>query len=196
LRFFFAMNNILPQPDLRAPRSCLITLPQATNTHLQREDVMAVTRIDPFTALARFDREFDDLVRRGWGGGSPARAGFVPPVELMTRGGDVVIRLELPGVDVERDVEVVIDKGRLVVKGERRDERDGNGAYLVRELRFGSFRREFALPEGVTAENVEAHYDQGMLEVVVREAIRTEPEPQQVRITTRGTGNAIEGTTE
>ena len=155
---------------------------------------MAVTRFDPFTALARFDREFDDLVRRGWGGAG-ARAGFVPPVELMTRGSDVVIRLELPGIDAERDVEVEIDKGRLVIKGERRDERsDENGTYLVRELRFGSFRREFALPDGVTAENVDAHYDQGMLEVVVKEAVRREPEPQQVKIST-GKGHAIEATT-
>ncbi|HEU0129530.1 MAG TPA: Hsp20/alpha crystallin family protein [Mycobacteriales bacterium] len=156
---------------------------------------MAVTRWDPFTALARFDREFDELVRRGWGGAGAARSGFVPPVELLTRGSDVVIRLELPGVDVERDVEVEVDKGRLVVKGERRDEQgEQAGGYLVRELRYGSFRREFALPEGVSAENVEAHYDQGMLEVVVHEAVRREPEPQQVKIGMGRGRQAIEST--
>ena len=158
---------------------------------------MAITRWDPFTALARFDREFDELVRRGWGGNTVARTGFVPPVEMHMKGSDVVIRLELPGIDVERDVDVEVDKGRLVVKGERRDERDGQqGSYLVRELRYGSFRREFALPEGVTGEHVEAHYDQGMLEVVVHEAVRREPEPQQVRIQTRGAGQAIEAKAE
>jgi len=146
---------------------------------------MAITRWDPFTALARFDREFDELVRRGWGA-SPARAGFVPPVEIERRDSDVVIRLELPGVDVERDVEVCVDKGSLVIKGERRDERTGeNPAFLVRELRYGSFRREFALPEGVGAENVEAAYDAGMLSVTVRDVVRPEPQPQQIAITTR-----------
>jgi HSP20 family protein len=65
---------------------------------------MAITRWDPFTALARFDREFDDLIRRGWGAqAAPANgAAFVPPVEVVTRGTDAVIRLELPGVDVDR----------------------------------------------------------------------------------------------
>jgi HSP20 family protein len=158
---------------------------------------MAVTRWDPFTALARFDREFDELVRRGWGGAAANRAGFVPPVEMLVRESDVVIRLELPGVDVENDVEVAVDKGRLVIKGERRDERsDERGSYLHRELRYGAFRREFALPEGVTAENIDASYDQGMLEVVVREAIQPEPQPQPVKINTKDRMQAIEATSE
>ena len=157
---------------------------------------MAITRWDPFTALARFDREFDELVRRGWGGNTATRAGFVPPVEMLTRDSDVVIRLELPGIDVERDVEVAVDKGRLVIRGERRDEREQqqSGSYLVRELRYGSFLREFALPDGVTGEHVEAHYDQGMLEVVVHEAVRREPEPQQIKINMRDKAQAIEST--
>ena len=147
---------------------------------------MAITRWDPFTALARFDREFDDLVRRGWGAGS-GRTGFVPPVEIVREGRDVLVRLELPGIDVDRDVEITVDKGNLVIRGERRDERTGeNHGVLVRELRYGSFQREFALPDGMTADNVEATYDQGMLMVRVREAVTPEPEPQQVRITRAG----------
>lgn len=152
--------------------------------------------MDPFTALARFDREFDELVRRGWGQArTGARAGFVPPVEIETRGNDVHVRLELPGIDVEKDVEITVDKGRLVIRGERRDERaEDSGGYLVRELRYGSFHREFALPDGMTAENVEAHYDQGMLDVVVRNAITPEPEPQRITIAKKDTQNAIEAT--
>jgi HSP20 family protein len=145
---------------------------------------MAITRWDPFTtALSRFDREFDELVRRGWANGSAATRSFVPPVEMVARDTDVVIRLELPGVDVEKDVEITVDKGRLIIRGERRDEHaeEGKGV-LVRELRYGAFRREFALPEGCTVDAVEASYDQGMLEVVVRDVVKPEPEPQQVQI--------------
>lgn len=157
---------------------------------------MAITRWDPFTQLARFDREFDDMIRRGFSNAPATRAGFVPPVEVLRRESDVVLRLELPGMDVERDVEVEVDKGMLVIKGERRDERTEEGAYLLRELRYGSFRREFALPEGVTAENVDASYDSGMLEVVVRDAIQPEPQPQQVKINARGSSQAIEAKAE
>jgi hypothetical protein len=55
-----------------------------------------------------------------------------------------------------------------VLRGERRNEREDNtDGVLVREVRYGSFRREFALPEGVTADAIEASYDAGVLEVRV-----------------------------
>ena len=138
---------------------------------------MALTRWDPFTTLARLDQDFDELVRRTWGSSSPGSgrtkmtAGFVPAIEMRADDADVLITFELPGVDVEKDVDIVVAEGRLTVSGQRRDrneERDEAGKVLVRELRYGSFRREFALPEGVSAEDVEATYDQGLLQVRVR----------------------------
>jgi hypothetical protein len=44
----------------------------------------------------------------------------------------------------------------------------------------------------MTGENVEAHYDQGMLEVVVHEAVRPEREPVRVPIAMRQQSQAIE----
>ena len=133
---------------------------------------------DPFTVLARMDRDFDDLVRRTWG--TQARtAGFVPAVEVLRSGEDVVVRFELPGIDVERDVSIEVDRGKLVISGERRASSEGEGV-LVRELRYGAFRREFALPQGITPEQVEASYDSGLLDVRVRAAVT--PEPKAVRV--------------
>jgi HSP20 family protein len=133
---------------------------------------------DPFTVLARMDRDFDDLVRRTWG--TQARtAGFVPAVEVLRSGEDVVVRFELPGIDVERDVSIEVDRGKLVISGERRASTEGEGV-LVRELRYGAFRREFALPQGITPEQVEASYDSGLLDVRVRAAVK--PEPKAVRV--------------
>jgi HSP20 family protein len=154
---------------------------------------MQVQRFDPFSVLARMDREFDELVRRGWGagggertGGRGAMAGFVPAVEVVRDGSDVVVRVELPGIDVERDVTIEVDRGKLVISGERRDERseESNEGVLVRELRYGQFRREFALPPGVSPEQVEASYDAGLLDVRVREVVQPEPATVRVPITT------------
>ena len=138
---------------------------------------------DPFTALARMDREFDDLVRRSWGTTGGRGAGFVPAVELRKDGQDVLVVFELPGVDVENDISIEVDKGKLVVSGERRDTRADDQDVLVRELRYGSFRREFALPGGISAENVEASYDAGLLSVRVRDVISPEPQPVRVPVT-------------
>jgi HSP20 family protein len=95
-------------------------------------------------------------------------AGFSPAAEIVKDGEDAVVRLELPGVDVEKDVNVEVDHGRLVIHGERRDEhaeeKDGR---TLREVRYGSFRRSFQLPAHITGEAVKASYDAGVLTVRV-----------------------------
>jgi HSP20 family protein len=147
---------------------------------------MALTFWDPFSMLSRLDREFDDLVRRTWGGsGTASTAGYVPAVEMATDGEDVLLRLELPGVDVEKDVDIEVAEGQLTVSGRRADRYEsgnGKGQVLVRELRYGQFRRDFALPEGVTADDVDASYDRGMLEVRVRRVAKQVASPKKVAI--------------
>lgn len=98
----------------------------------------------------------------------PATSGFHPAAEIVKDGDDAVVRVELPGVDVEKDVNVEVDRGRLVIHGERRDEhaeeKDGR---TLREVRYGSFRRSFQLPAHVTGDAITASYDAGVLTVRV-----------------------------
>lgn len=123
------------------------------------------TRRDPFA-------EFDALVRNAFGPVATRPAarptGFVPAAEISRDGDDALVRVELPGLDVTNDVEVEVDRGQLVVRGERRDERTGEqDGRSLRELRYGSFRRAFTLPTHVTADAVSASYDAGVLTVRV-----------------------------
>ncbi len=94
--------------------------------------------------------------------------GFNPAAEIVKDGEDAVVRLELPGVDVENEVNVEWVDGRLVIHGERRDEnaeeKDGR---TLQEVRYGSFRRSFQLPAHITGEAVSASYDAGVLTVRV-----------------------------
>jgi HSP20 family protein len=161
---------------------------------------MELYRWDPFTALERLDRQFDDIVRRTWGRTGATGAGFVPPIEMAQEGSDVLIKLEVPGIDPSTDVDVSVHEGRLIVTGERRDTRQDvhsgeRQQTLVRELRYGSFRREFALPEGVTADDVHASYDKGLLEVRVRNVIKPVEQPRKISIAVHGseTPRQVEG---
>ncbi|HYB35061.1 MAG TPA: Hsp20/alpha crystallin family protein [Mycobacterium sp.] len=98
----------------------------------------------------------------------PLSGDFTPAAEIVKDGDDAVVRLELPGVDVDKDVNVELDRGRLVIHGEHRDqhaeEKDGR---TLREIRYGSFRRSFQLPAHVTTEAISASYDAGVLTVRV-----------------------------
>ncbi len=94
------------------------------------------------------------------------RPALWPAAEVTRDGEDAVVRVELPGIDPSSDVTVEVDRGHLVVRGERRDERNqSDNGRSVREVRYGSFRRTFRLPEHVAAEALQASYDAGVLSV-------------------------------
>ena len=100
------------------------------------------------------------------------KLGIQPAGEAVRDGDDAVIRVDLPGVDAEKDVNVEVDKGRLVLRGERRDERveensEEGGLRTISEVRYGSFHRSFALPAHVTGEAISAAYEAGVLTVTV-----------------------------
>jgi HSP20 family protein len=96
----------------------------------------------------------------------PVAAGFSPAAEIVKDGDDAVVRVELPGVDVDNDVNVEVESGSLVIRGERRDEHaDEKDGRTLREVRYGSFRRSFLLPAHITGEAISASYDAGVLTV-------------------------------
>jgi len=110
--------------------------------------------------------DFDTLAQRAFG--PFASPGFTPAAELHRDGEDAVVRVELPGLDPVKDVTVEVERGTLVVRGERRDERaDTRDGRSYREVRYGSFRRAFALPAHVTADAISASYDAGVLSIRV-----------------------------
>lgn len=118
---------------------------------------------------------------------TPAPSVLRPAADILKDGEDAVVRLELPGIDVEKDVTVELDDGRLVVHGERRDEHAGSdpadAGRTLREVRYGAFRRSFALPAHVTGDAVSASYDAGVLTVRVA-GVYAGSQPQRIAITT------------
>lgn len=147
------------------------------------------TRRDPFTSDTW--SPFDSLVRTAFGPASSTstsarRLDFTPAVETVRDGDDVVVRLEVPGVDVSNDVTVEVVANRLVVKGERRDERSEDSSEepstrRISEIRYGSFERSFGLPGHVGADAVSASYDAGILSVRVA-GVYAGTEPTRITI--------------
>lgn len=116
----------------------------------------------------------DQLVRDFFGPASANEAfpsGFNPAAEVIKDGDDALVRLELAGVDVDKDVNVELEGGRLVISGERRDEHaEKTEGRTLHEVRYGSFQRSFAVPAHVNADAVEASYANGVLTVRVKGA--------------------------
>jgi HSP20 family protein len=93
---------------------------------------------------------------------------------------NLVVRADLPGLKKE-DIEVSIQDGILVIRGEKKEEaeRKGNGA--VRTERFyGSFHRAVSLPAAVDDAKVKASYKNGVLELTLPK--KEEAKPKQIKI--------------
>lgn len=127
---------------------------------------MALVRWAPFSAFTSLEREMQTMLDRF--GGFPPTAGWKPVCDVhTTEDGDLLATFELPGID-PADLSVEFQDGMLRIAGEKREIREiDEGSRHVRERRYGSFKRDLMLPDGVDVEAIEAIYGNGVLTVKV-----------------------------
>jgi HSP20 family protein len=119
----------------------------------------------PPSALDRFDRLFEDWLRLP---AFPDWSAELVRMEQFRRNGPLVVRAELPGMDPDTDLELTVLHGMLWIDGEHReDERTDTDGYTRHEVRYGTFSRWLPLPDGVTASDISATYQDGVLEISI-----------------------------
>lgn len=134
---------------------------------------------NPFEGITDLFTEFSRIRELGTRGAEPAAelrqrthaSAWVPPTDIYVQGDRLVIRIELAGVDPS-DVDLRFANGVLTVSGNRRAEfGDGDDAgeptFYVRERFYGEFRRAFTLPEGTQGSQIQAGFDDGLVEITV-----------------------------
>jgi HSP20 family protein len=124
-------------------------------------DSMFLTSIDPF--VQEFERQFDRLSRRAFGGGDFSGHG-VMPMDAVRRKDDVLLRFDTPGIDPD-SIEVTVDRGVLTVSARREEEHAEDDRLFVRERVTGSFTRRVYLSEHLDPEKIDADYANGVLSV-------------------------------
>ena len=146
-----------------------------------------ITRIDPFRELAslqdRFTTFFENLSDVS-AKDQLATGTFVPAVDIYEDEHNLVLKLEVPGLN-EEDLNVSLENNTLTVTGERKFEKEEKEENFHRiERRFGSFTRTFRLPNTVDVEKVEAGYDKGILKITLGK--RAEAKPKQIKVNVGG----------
>lgn len=97
-----------------------------------------------------------------------------PRIDIKEDAEGYTLMVETPGIKPE-DVHVTIKDGVLSIKGEHKQEEEKKEEnYLRRERVFGSFSRQFSVPQGVTDENISAKVNHGVLEVRIQKTSETE----------------------
>ena len=103
-----------------------------------------------------------------WGGGLfGAEKDWLPDVDIFRREDDIIVRADLPGLDME-DIEVSVEGDQLIIRGRRQKSQEiAEENYRCIERATGNFYRAIKLPDGVIVDLIEATYENGVLEVVI-----------------------------
>lgn len=136
-------------------------------------------------ALYEADRMFDTLFHHGWLRpfrdiwpewtflGERLEFG-APRVDLVERDDEILVRAELPGVE-KKDIKIDLSGDLLTIQGERRREEETEEGEVYRtEIASGTFTRSMRLPHTVDFEKAGAEFKDGMLEIHLPKADKTD----------------------
>ena len=113
-----------------------------------------------------------DLFEGGWG----------PAIDMYDEKDNLIVKADLPGFTKE-EIEVTVEDGALILKGEKKHEEKSKDKGSIREERFyGSFYRAIALPVGVDADKVQAIYKNGVVELTLPKKEEAKPKKITVEI--------------
>jgi HSP20 family protein len=130
---------------------------------------------DPFRELRRLQEEMDRLA----GAFTPAAASF-PAVNLYAGRDGIAISAELPGV-AKDELEIHAHRDTLTLRGTRRPAAENEQAYHRRERRSGAFTRTIQLPFRVDPEQIEARFENGVLQLSLQRPEEDKPRRIEVK---------------
>ena len=158
---------------------------------------MAVIRRSPTGQLASLQSDMAHMMNTFFGPSPFAAAPgngssvWLPPVDIAESEDALLLSFDLPGLH-ENEIQVELDDNVLTVSGERRRKSDvKQDDYFRFERRVGAFSRSVSLPAGVKDDQIEASYENGVLEIRVPKPEQYKPKRIQVG---GGASPAIEGT--
>jgi HSP20 family protein len=92
---------------------------------------------------------------------------LTPQLNIAENKNAYIITVDVPGVE-EKDIELTVQEGTLIIRGEKQTEKeDENKQYHRVERSFGSFQRILSLPSDSDEDKIEAKFKNGVLTVTV-----------------------------
>ena len=137
--------------------------------------------MNPWREIEQIQREMNRLTN-AMGNFSRSRvAPGYPAINVWANEEGVAVTAELPGVKPD-DIDISVVGKTFTLSGTRQpDELQENDRYHRRERRHGKFTRTFELPFNVEADQVEALFDKGVLQVSLPRAEAEKPRKISVK---------------
>lgn len=133
-----------------------------------------IIRRSPFFELNSLQDRVNQLFNQTFGGfenfgfEQPLTSeNFLPPVDISEDDHNITLQAEIPGVKQE-DMNITLENNVLTISGERKFKEEEKKENFHRiERRYGKFTRSFTLPASVNAENVNATFENGLLNITL-----------------------------
>ena len=91
----------------------------------------------------------------------------IPHFDISETEKEYVISGEIPGIDV-KDLNVTLTDGIITIKGEKKNESEKKEENYHRiERHYGSFERNFRVPDKVKTDKLDAKYEDGVLKLTL-----------------------------
>lgn len=127
-----------------------------------------------------FPSLMNEMFKPDWFGGIDNFRTSFPAVNIKENEKDFVLELAIPGRKKE-DFNIEVDNHVLTVSLETKNEAEiKDESYTRREFAYNSFRRAFTLPETVNEENINAAYNDGILQFTLPKKEEALPKPKRL----------------
>lgn len=127
---------------------------------------MAIVRYNPWSEMNSLQRQLNKMFDDTLTPASLANFGNlakIPPAELTETENDLVLKLEVPGMELS-DLNIEATVKSISISGERKTETKSEAAGKTRsEFHYGSFQRVIPLPARIKNTEVKAEYKNGIL---------------------------------
>jgi HSP20 family protein len=190
------MNNVARQVNAdHHPGSAFSPSRRAARPMKEGDQMATMTRWDPFQDLRDAQDEMAQMAQmaqmsprlahalglHGQPQGSGTATAWAPALDISERKDAYLVTVELPGIELD-DLEITMEDGLLTIQGERQFAHESSEQQFHRvERRYGAFRRSITLPAQVQAEQIEASFENGVLQIVVPKMEEAKPKRIQVR---------------
>jgi len=144
---------------------------------------MTLVKWEPFRDLMamqdRMTRLIDETLSRIWKE-EVAHGVWSPPVDIVERGNEVMLKVDLPEVN-QSEIDIRVEEGTLIIQGERKFVKESpEENYIQIERPYGTFRRTFSIPRTIDQESIMASYKDGVLRIVLPR--KREVHPKQITV--------------
>ena len=144
---------------------------------------MSLMRYSPSAEQEEFPvglRLFQDSVSRLLS--EPSSRPWSPAVDIFETENELVLKADVPEVEM-KDIDLQVENGTLILKGERKFEQEQSGrGYHRIERGYGSFVRAFTLPDSVDVDKVKAEYKSGVVTVTLSKKEVAKPKTIRVEV--------------